>query len=140
MADDEKPKMTEDQKINVAKENVKKALDSAIEYPVKDRIKIAADALTTANTIIKDNPEHKKDLEAIKSTALRYETERFKVQFNEQLDKAVAKQTQTPKTISQSAKAAAINIGKAALEAIKNPKKTLTTAVNKVKEKTGRGM
>lgn len=135
MADEEKSKMTEDQKINVAKDNVKKALNSAIEYPVKDRIKIAADALITANTLIKDNPEHKKDLEAIKSQALRYETERFKVQFNEKLDKAVAKQTQTPKTISQSAKAAAGKIGEIMQAALKAPGRVGAAIANKIQGK-----
>lgn len=147
MADEAKPKMTEDQKINVAKENVKKALDSAIENPSDFRIKAAANALVMANTVVKNN-----DLATLRSEATKGQTTKFQDEFNKKLtqeinnirewhSKATEQKVEPSKPkISQSAKAAASKVGDIMRAALQAPGRVGTAIANKVQgKKEGQG-
>ena len=142
MADEDKPKMTEDQKINSAKENVKKALSLAVENPSDFRMKAAANALVMANTLVKND-----DLTTLRSEATKGQTTKFQDDFNKKLTQEAknigewhskAEKAQggpsKPK-ISQVAKAAASKIGEVMQAALKAPGRVGTAIANKLQGK-----
>jgi hypothetical protein len=130
--------MTEDQKINSAKENVKKALSLAVENPSDFRMKAAANALVMANTLVKND-----DLTKLRSEATKGQTTKFQDDFNKKLTQEAknirewhsTKVAPSKPKISQRAKAAAGKIGEVMQAALKAPGRAVAAVANKVQGK-----
>ncbi|MCP5370002.1 MAG: hypothetical protein H6909_04885 [Rickettsiaceae bacterium] len=155
MADKNTPEVTNVDKINAAKKNVKEALTLAIENPTDSRIKTAANTIVIANELVKGDPQASQALQQIRSDAVKNESREFTQQLEGKIKQQVSNiqkwhskaEQQTSKISGQpkpklsiAAKAAAARLGEAARSATARSKEAITTALNKFKGKdSGRG-